>query len=200
MAAASNSRSGYDTTSTMPLPLGQAIRELPGQYLKVLTKPSVRTFVEEKGKASWGIVWAQLIGLSMISAILIAINYLIYPPHVGSVAGSGLSAATIPLLTILTGVIFTLVLTPVSFLAAGGVIYLIAKVFGGKGRYLTQIYTTLLFGVPLVIVSYLLLLIPVAGSWLSYVPHIYSAVLLILSLIAVHRRIEESKLPSSSPQ
>jgi len=184
----------------MPLPLGQAIRELPGQYLKVLTKPSVRTFVEEKGKASWGIVWAQLIGLSMISAILIAINYLIYPPHVGSVAGSGLSAATIPLLTILTGVIFTLVLTPVSFLAAGGVIYLIAKVFGGKGRYLTQIYTTLLFGVPLVIVSYLLLLIPVAGSWLSYVPHIYSAVLLILSLIAVHRRIEESKLPSSSPQ
>ncbi len=32
------------------LPLGQAVRELPGQYFKVLTRPSVKTFVEEKDK------------------------------------------------------------------------------------------------------------------------------------------------------
>jgi len=172
----------------MPLPLGQAMRELPGQYVKVLTRPSVRTFVEEKGKASWSIVWVQLIILSIISAILIAIYYLVYPPHLSSVAG--LSASTLQLITILSAVVFTLVLTPASFLAAGGIIYLIAKAFGGKGTYLAQIYTTLLFGVPLVIVSYLLLLIPVAGSWLTYVPHIYSVVLLILSLIAVHRRAD----------
>jgi hypothetical protein len=185
-----NSSTGYNNIPTMPLPLGQAVEELPGQYLKVLTHPSVRTFVEEKGKASWSIIWVQLIGLSIVSAVLIAINYLIYPPHLTSGAGSGLSTASLQLITILIGVIFTLVLTPVSFLGAGGIIYLIAKVFGGKGTYLAQIYTTLLFGVPLVIVSYLLLLIPVAGSWLSFVPHIYSAVLLILSLIAVHRRAD----------
>lgn len=41
MTTTSNSSSGYDTISTAPLPLGQAVRELSGQYFKVLTKPSV---------------------------------------------------------------------------------------------------------------------------------------------------------------
>jgi hypothetical protein len=149
-----------------------AVMEKPNQEpqrsrLQEMRQPSVRTFVGEKGKASWGIVWVQLIGLSIISAILIAMYYLIYPPHVGSVAGpgsGGLSSALLQLVVLLTVAIFTLILTPVSFFGAGGIIYLIAKVLGGTGTYLAQIYTTLLFGVPLVIVSYLLLLIPVAGS------------------------------------
>jgi hypothetical protein len=49
---------------------------------------------------------------------------------------------------------------------------------------------TLLFGVPLVILSALLSLIPGVGSWLLYGPHIYSLVLIVLALIAVHRRSE----------
>lgn len=187
MSTTSNTNSSYDTITTVPLPLGRAIQELPAQYIKVLSRPSIRTFIEEKGKASWGIVWVQLIGLSIISAILIAVDYLVYPPHLAA-GSSGLSAASLQLVAILSAVIFTLVLTPVSFLAAGGIIYLIARIFRGKGTYLAQIYTTLLFGVPLVIVSYLLLLVPVVGGWLTYVPHIYSAILLILSLIAVHGR------------
>ena len=77
---------------------------------------------------------------------------------------------------------------------------MIARAFGGKGTYLAQIYTTLLFGVPLVIVSYLLLFITVAGSWLTYVPHIYSAVLLILSLIAVHRRAYMIVVPQKASE
>jgi hypothetical protein len=62
-----------------------------------------------------------------------------------------------------------------------------ARAFGGKGIYREQIYTTLLFGVPLVIISDLLFLIPGPGSWLVYLPHIYSIVLLFLSLRAVHQ-------------
>src|SRR4051794_4248282 len=44
-----------------PLPLAQAIRALPRQYFRAVTKPSVVTFSEEMGKASWNIVWVQLI-------------------------------------------------------------------------------------------------------------------------------------------
>jgi len=90
-------------------------------------------------------------------------------------------------ITIITIVLFQLVLTPVSFLAAGGILYLIARVFGGRGTFLEQIYVTLLFGVPLVILSYLLLLIQATSSWLPYLPHLYSLVLFVLSLIAVHQ-------------
>lgn len=176
----------YNNRATAPLPLGQAIRELPGQYMKVLTRPGVQSFAEEKGKASWGSIWLQLIGLGVISAILQTLGLLISPPMFGSAVSAGLSQATLLTVTIVFLDIATIVLTPVSFLVGGAIIFWIAKAFGGKGIYREQIYTTVLFGVPLVVLSYLLSLIPVAGVWLIYTPHIYSLVLLFLSLKAVH--------------
>ena len=171
-----------------PRPIGQAIRALPGQYFDVLSRPSVATFVKEKGKATWGINWLQFIVLGLIGAVLQSIGLLISPPNFSGVVGTaGMSHAALMTFTIVFLAIVEIILTPISFLAAGGILFLIAKAFGGKGTYLEQIYTTLLFGVPLVIVSYLLFLIPVSGAWLLYVPHIYSLVLLVLSLRAVHQ-------------
>ena len=91
------------------------------------------------------------------------------------------------MVTIVFLAIATIVLTPVSFLVSGAIIFWIAKAFDGKGSYREQIYTTVLFGVPLVVLSYVLSLIPVVGVWLIYTPHIYSLVLLFLALKAVHR-------------
>jgi hypothetical protein len=42
----------HDDINTHPLPLGQALRALPAQYLKVITRPSVQSFSAEKGRAS----------------------------------------------------------------------------------------------------------------------------------------------------
>ena len=42
----------HDDINTQPLPLGQALRALPAQYLKVITRPSVQSFSAEKGRAS----------------------------------------------------------------------------------------------------------------------------------------------------
>ena len=53
-----------------PLPLREAVRQLFGQYLKIITKPSVKTFIEEMGKASWDIVWVQLLAYALISTLL----------------------------------------------------------------------------------------------------------------------------------
>src|SRR2546425_13266010 len=44
---------GYAPPQQAPRPIGQAIQELPNQYIKVLTKPSAQTFAEEMGKADW---------------------------------------------------------------------------------------------------------------------------------------------------
>jgi len=181
-------KSTYGSQTSQPRSTGQAIRELPGQYFKVLSRPSVATFVEEKGKATWGMNWLQFIVLGLIGAVLQSIGLLISPPDYSSVVGTaGISHTTLLLVTIVSLAIAEIILTPVSFLAAGGILFLIAKAFGGKGTYREQIYTTLLFGVPLVIVSYLLFLIPGAGAWLLYLPHIYSLVLLVLALLAVHQ-------------
>jgi Yip1 domain len=179
----------HETHTSEHKPLSQAIRALPGQYIKVLTRPTVTTFAEEKGKATWGIIWTQLIGLGIIGAILQSLGLFISPPNYNSIAGAtaGLSPTTLLVSSIVFLAIVEILLTPVSFLAVGGILFLIARIFGGKGTYREQIYTTLLYGVPMVILSYLLYLIPGAGAWLLYVPHIYSLVLLIISMMAVHQ-------------
>jgi hypothetical protein len=126
---------------------------------------------------------------------------LISPASFSSIPNSGgLSPAALQTIAIVTTVILQLVLTPLSFLFAGGILYLISRVVGGKGRFVEQIYVTLLFGVPLVILSALLSLIPGVGNWLLYVPHIYSLVLIVLALIAVHRRSEGSAEQSMPAQ
>ena len=189
MVTTPDSNSDFSAISSSPLPLGTAIRELPGQYIKVLTKPSVQTFAEEKGKAAWGIVWVQLIALGIIDAILSVIGALISPVDLSSTAAAtGMSADALQTVAIVTTALFQIVLTPISFLVFGGILYLIIRVFGGKGRFVEQMYTTVLFGVPLVVLSTLLSLAPGVGSWLMYVPHIYSIVLFILAMMAVHRR------------
>jgi hypothetical protein len=174
----------HDYTNTHPLPLGQAIRALPAQYLKVITRPSVQSFSSEKGKAGWSSVWFQLFALGILSALLSVLAQLLAPPHVGNVPG--VSAATVQAVTTILLALFIIAGTPLAFLAAGAVFYWLARLFKGDGSYLQQVYTLTLFGVPLVLLSSLLQLIPATSSWLPYLPHLYSLVLLVLSLMAVH--------------
>jgi hypothetical protein len=160
----------HDYSDTHPLPLGQAIRALPAQYLKVITRPSVQSFSSEKVRASWGSTWFQLIALGMLSALLSVLAQLIAPSHVGNV--SGVSPATVQAITTTLLALFILVGTPLAFLVAGAVFYGLARPFKGDGSYLQQVYTMTLFGVPLVLLSSLLQLIPATSSWLPYLPHL----------------------------
>ena len=83
-------QSNYESEISMSPSIGQAIRELPDQYFKVLSKSSVTTFVEEKGKANWGMNWFQFIALGLIGAVLQSIDLLISPPDFSHVAGTWL--------------------------------------------------------------------------------------------------------------
>src|ERR1700738_2692018 len=88
-------KSNYESQTFLPRPIGQAIRALPGQYFDVLSRPSVATFVKDKGKATWGINWLQFIVLGLIGAVLQSIGLLISPPNFNGVVGSaGMSHAT----------------------------------------------------------------------------------------------------------
>jgi hypothetical protein len=141
-------------------------------------------YIRER-ESKLGSTWLQLIALGIVSALFSMLAQLIAPPHVGNV--TGVSQATLQ--TVITAMLalFILVGTPLSFLVAGAVLYWLARLFKGDGSYLQQVYTMSLFGVPLVLLSSLLQLIPATSSWLPYLPHLYSLVLLVLSLMAVHR-------------
>jgi hypothetical protein len=179
-------QTGYEPPQPAPLPLNEAIRQLPNQYVKVLTKPSAATFGEEMGKASWDIIWVQLIGYSVILAILGFLRSFTNPTLFGSPTGtSAANAAAVQALigSINLGLIFT---TPIIFFISVGIYYLIAKAFGGQGTFKVQSYTQLLYQVPIGIVSSILFLVPYIGVLGSFLG-IYSIVLEVLSIMAVHR-------------
>lgn len=170
-----------------PLPLEQAIKELPSQYRKVLTQPSVHTFAQEMGKASWKIVWAQLIGYAVVSAILSYLASLIIPNPFLNLFGTTPSN---PIMIQLIHWGLTLGLTPLiilSFFIGNGLSYLMAKIFQGQGTFLAQSYTELLYGIPLGILSVLISWVPLLGAIMALGISIYKIVLQIFSIMAVHR-------------
>ncbi len=193
-AAGANSQENYGygdiTQESGPLPLGEAIRQLPQQYLRVVTKPSSATIAIEKGKASWDIVWVQLLGYAIIEAILGYLYNLINPAKMPSnltrSVTSEMYQALIASLSI--GRIF---LVPLFFFIGVGILHLIAKAFKGQGNFLQYSYSILLFTLPLNILANLFQLIPVAGPILFLVvislAGIYEIVLSIFATMAVHR-------------
>jgi Yip1 domain len=176
----------YPPPQATPLPLEQAIQELPSQYIKVLTNPSADTFAQEAGKASWNIVWVQLIGYAIICAILSYITSLILPNPFSTIG----TATPDPIIGLLIYWGLTLGLTPLiilSFFISTGIRYLIAKAFRGQGTFLTQGYVGLLFAVPLGILNILVSRVPVFGGLMVLGTSIYAIVLHIFSIMAVHR-------------
>ena len=179
----------YPPPQSAPLPLGEAIRNLPNQYIKVTTKPGPMTFAEEMGKASWDIVWVQLIFYAIISTILSYLATLISGTFNTPTGGGSVNPALLQSIrTITLGITFgQIILIPLFFFIGMAIIYGLARAFGGQGTFLTQSYTYLLFDVPLGIVSSLIALIPIAGGFIAIAIGIYRIVLAIFSVMAVHR-------------
>jgi hypothetical protein len=179
----------YNPPQSAPLPLGEAIRGLLSQYLRVTTRPGAMTFAEEMGKASWNIVWVQLIASAIISS---ALGYLSLHIQSSNFNPPTANPATIQMLqttrSFTTGVVLSnIVIEPLFFFIGMGIFYGLAKAFGGQGRFLNQSYTYLLFNVPLGIITSLLSLIPFAGGFIAIAVAIYVVVLTIFSIMAVHR-------------
>ncbi len=177
---------GYAPPQQAPRSIGQAIQELPNQYIRVLTKPSAQTFAEEMGKADWGMVWIQLLIWALVGTILGLIRGAIGLAGSSFVTNNTFNPASIAALTV-SGSTFSFIAVPVSFFIVVGIQYLLAKAFNGQGNFLTQGYTYLLFEVPISIVSYLLGFIPILGGIAGFALAIYGIVLNVFAIMAVHR-------------
>jgi hypothetical protein len=180
--------SGYSGSATGPLPLVEAIRQLPNQYFRVLTKPSAETFTQEKGKAAWDIVGVQLLiqllSYTIISAILgFLLSLFTKFSSAFIVTSLGVPDELVP-----RGLLATLasILIPsLIFLAATGTIHTIARFLGGQGRFVEQCYALLLFQVPITILANLLWLVPYAVPYAFPALSVYSVILLFLSIMGV---------------
>ncbi len=186
-----------------PLPLGEAIRQLPAQYWHVITRPSSRTFAAEMGKARWNIVWVQIAFYIILATLLgVLSNLLVQPGNaLSSTDTSTLPAATVAAMQQLYSFISTLttygqvLLIPLSLFVGTGLLFMLAKAFGGNGKFLSQLYSSLLFLVPLGlllnVLTLLFSLLPGIGSVLGFLVILgylgYEGTLLGLMLVPVHR-------------
>ena len=185
---------GQQGQQARPLPLGEAIGQLPGQYWKVLSKPGAATFAEEAGKAEWGIILIQLFGVAIIGALLSTIASAISRSSITSLmnqlnANSGSSTPPTPVMGAASpaSFIISLVATLVFFFVAQGIYFGLAKAFGGQGSFTAQTYSALLYQTPIGILSSLLSLIPFLGSLASIALGIYGIVLAVFMVMGVHR-------------
>jgi len=177
---------GYAPPQQAPRSIGQAIQELPNQYIRVLTKPSVQTFAEEMGKADWAMVWIQLIIWALFGTIIGLIASALRLASSSLIGTGGANFNSFLALTA-SGNTFAFISVPITFFILVGIQYLLAKAFKGEGNFLTQGYTTLLFEVPIYIISYLLGLIPILGGIAGFALLIYGWVLNVFAIMAVHR-------------
>ncbi|GCE28794.1 hypothetical protein KDA_42780 [Dictyobacter alpinus] len=179
-----------------PLPLWEAIKQLPKQYLRVLTKPGVATFAEEKRKAAWNIILVQLAFLAVIGALVaFATNAFVLPmlfsstvssmTHISKVGGTDF--VVVYRNVALRSGLSAIITTPLSAFVSWSIFFGLAKLFKGQGTFLEYIYSCALITVPIHIISGLLILIPFVGFFASFALSIYMYVLLIFMTMAVHR-------------
>ena len=117
------------TQSDIVPSLRRALSQLPQRYLNALVKPSVATYTADKGDASWSLVWIQLVAWAILDAILGLLVNFIYPPVTGTTFSRLFSLAT----SIgLIGVV------PLLFFVLMGIVFLLAKAFGGQGTFLNS--------------------------------------------------------------
>jgi hypothetical protein len=175
-----------------PLPFREALRQLPRRYRFVLTKPGLEPFLIENGLGEWKIVWFQLLVYTVIAAVLAFLRVLFYGAQSnGAGSASGLSSPAVLNALSLGSSLGLLLLIPLIFFFAMGLLYWLARAFGGHGVFVQQLYTTLLFLTPCGVLVNVLGIIPFAGSFLStflgVVLFTYCVVLQCFATVVVHQ-------------
>jgi hypothetical protein len=191
---------GYSLTSSAdvppsgPLPLAEAIRQLPDQYIRVLTRPGAVVFAQEQSKAAWDITWVQIL-ISSVVAMLV--GFVLF----NTSFPSSLASSNVPIQIIQQFRTFSwvfalsyIILMPIFFFIGAGLYYLLAKAFRGKGTFLAHCYCSILYGVPLGIVSGILSVIvallglpSLVNTLLAVILSIYGLVLQVFMTMGVHR-------------
>jgi hypothetical protein len=161
--------------------------DLMGRWRQVLLHPRVSAFDLQRAMASWAAVWLSLALLAVVEALGVA--FAAYGPDAASgysslPVGPQLHLPQTPLLPLAA-----LLGAPAQFFIFTGLLYLVARMFGGRGDFKTQAYLIALFWAPLMIASDVVELIPlpIVAKTLALLLRAYALCLCALALASAHR-------------
>ncbi len=180
----------YESPSASPSP--RSFGEVPPLWLKVL-RMSEAFFAQEALRASGSNALISVLILAVVTAVLSGLTALIgggsqaasmllsdMPPELAGATAAG--AGTSALCSVCQGAVQTLL----GFYIANGIVYLGARIFGGKGDFGTQTYLQSLFSVPIGIVMGVVgLVMGVLGALISGVAGPSNVGVIVVSLLLV---------------
>jgi hypothetical protein len=167
-------------------PLGQTLSQLPKQYMNALIKPTMTTYREGLHGASWASVWIQLMFWAIFDGLLGFLVTIITPANATTVTSSAQFGPVMRTVLSLSTTLGLIVLVPAFFFIFMGMMFAIARAFGGTGTFLGQCHVSMLYLVPVGLGSKLLSFVPVVGKVLTYVLSLYGIGLQVVAVMAAH--------------
>lgn len=176
-------------------------------WTNVLTKPSEETFAAERQKPTANLTTALIwvVAAALINFIAQAITFLLFDPvqqfidiYTELMTNSSLPQATIDEFlvqlssdtftnSLLIGLFLGVLLFPIFFLLGSGILWGVARVFGGKGDYSEQTYLISTYYAPLAIINVIASFIPFLGLIVSIAISIYQIILTYFVLRVSHQ-------------
>jgi hypothetical protein len=175
--------SGYDAFPPQtPAPAG--LGGLLQKWIRVTTRPGVASFWNELPTANWRDILLSLLGLGVLEAITSSIAALYMPDVIDIPRANGIvTRVRIP-----ASAHWSSMLTvPIGFLIVVGILFIIGRMFGGRGTVLEQSYALSLFYIPLQGLSAILGLIPLLGGLAAFGLGVYQLVLTVFAIAASQR-------------
>jgi hypothetical protein len=134
------------------------------------------------GRASKWVAAAGAVGYVMALLILLMRGGLKSTPTPGNWS----PFVTLSLLLVCGGVLVAVV-DILALWAGGGMMFFVGLLLGGRGSYTDVVYAMAAYQSPLILISYILSAIPVAGPWLAIPVNVYGMVLSVFAVKAAHR-------------
>lgn len=164
----------------------QILKELYEIWKNVLINPA-GTFKAQAKKADYAEAVKHVGIAGIIQGILTGILLMMGLSAVGGILGYGMLGASIGIMSIVLLAILVPISAIIGLFIGSGILYIIAKILGGKGDYQTQTYLMAIYMAPIGIISGVLGMIPLAGIVIALIAMIYAIYLLTLSLKETHK-------------
>ncbi len=166
-------------------------------WLNVLTHPGEATFQEEcntpYASLTTAIIWVAV--ATVVTAIFAVVGFVTSDNQpMGRITASNIIPMGIRqqfAQSISNGSFFIVLriafvfITPIIFLIVSGVFFLIAKKFGGNGKFEEQTYLLSIFWVPITMVNAVMKAIPFLGGYIVLTIFIFSIYEIVLATLAV---------------
>lgn len=184
----------YGTPIPASMPLKEDIRQLPGKYWRILTRPGTQRFAAEAGQGQWDIVWLQLVAYAILVGILSYIG-LLFSGGLSTLTTAGAGTVAVPItaqrVLEIAASLAIIILIPLAFFFWQGILFRCSRMFGGRGLFVQQSYAATLYWIPLGIIGSILGALPFLDSTVTLIITVlfgcYQLVLTFFALKAVHQ-------------